>query len=66
MPCTVTPEEVAYFEKQYNLRQYGKEWTDAQLTTAVACWLAKHVNPTYVMPPYVAGWIEAHRKQDES
>ncbi len=67
MPCTVSEAEERYYEEQHNKKAYGVEWTDAKLTTAVACWLAKNV-PTNTLddaPAYVNGWIEQHRREDK-
>lgn len=64
MPCKVSDEEIAYYERAYNLEHYGVDWTQRELTTSVACWLAKNCRRDVEIPPYVLGWIKNHAKED--
>jgi len=67
MPCTMSKEEEEYYERYHNMGLYGEGWTNAQLTEAVACALAKELEAAGLlskMPGYVQGWIEAHKRRD--
>lgn len=66
MPCTISRDEELYYEQSHNLRAYGVEWTNARLTEAVACELARTLTEEQKagLPKWALGWIEAHKQRD--
>lgn len=68
MPCTVTDEEVKFYERESNKRRFGKEETDEDLLEAVACSACRvlvTVGAIDHAPRFVQLWWEAHQKEDQ-
>lgn len=67
MPCTVSREEIEFYEKQENNEQFGMNITTHEMTTAVACALGKKLHELGAldgMPAYVKVWLEEHARED--
>lgn len=67
MPCTITREEALFYEKESNWKRFGSRKTDAQVTTMVACDLARvlraggTIEDTQVV---TRRWVEFHDRED--
>lgn len=67
MPCTVTPDDIAYYERAYNEKEYGIAGGNLAITTAVACYLVREAeqgSDPKKRPLWVAKWIKNHAKED--
>lgn len=69
MPCYTSPDEAAFFEKQFNLKHYGVETTN--ITGEVACALCTELDriqdrlPTdFTVPEFVVRWWAKHKQRD--
>jgi hypothetical protein len=75
MPCTVSPAEAAFYEKEANERKYGEHTSSLDIATRVACELMRELERTWDqeamitnwedMSPLVQRWVEVHKAADE-
>lgn len=68
MPCSVSQEEIDFYNRRANEEKYGVAWTDKEITTEVCCYLARLLTNKGLLeeaPPYVKGWIISHKRDDE-
>lgn len=69
MPCSVSKEEEAFYERQGNERIYGESDLTDRITTRVACELAqiiKSLGAESRLSPVAQKWIKVHEKEDEA
>lgn len=68
MPCTVTDDEIRYYEREANLKRYGLELTNAQVAARVACEtitvLRAHEQGWNQLSPLAKAWWEQHERDD--
>jgi hypothetical protein len=69
MPCAVTQEEIDYYNKQSNLKEYGVSELSGRITTTVACELSRVIETHGLsgeLSELSLKWIENHKRQDSS
>lgn len=67
MPCTLTPEEERWYERDANEKQFGKRMTDADLLEEVACSACRTLAKAGKLgdaPELVQRWAKRHRIKD--
>lgn len=68
MPCTVTPKEIEYYEKDANEKEFGMRATDAKILEEVACQMARildHHGLENQASKLVQRWIKHHKEKDK-
>ncbi|MGL5004064.1 MAG: hypothetical protein ACRDAM_14090 [Casimicrobium sp.] len=67
MPCTITAQEAAHYERETNRRRYGVDDTDARIAIAVACEATKLLESNGLLEkasPLLKTWLENHKSED--
>lgn len=69
MPCSVSDDEIEFYEKNSNSEKYGISDTDERITETVACFLSQLIKKhslEYELPLYVSKWIEEHELKNSN
>lgn len=69
MPCTITPEEERWYQKQSNKKNFGYEGTDSKLLTEVACRACTALQKAGLMKDQselVQKWWKSHKEWDKT
>lgn len=69
MPCVVTQEEVLYYEKEGNLKKFGKAMSDSAVLAEVACSACRTLEDAGKIdkaPVLVQKWWKVHKAEDEA
>jgi hypothetical protein len=67
MPCTISKEEVEWYEKEENQKTFGLKLTDDDILEEVACAACRtlqQLGKLYLAPKLVQKWWELHTKKD--
>ncbi len=69
MPCTVSREDAAYFDRESNRKRFGEAISHEELLTRVACDLLSLIDRVVPidkvkLEPLTQAWVDWHRQQD--
>lgn len=69
MPCTVSPEEARWYEKEANKKNFKFDGTNAALVIEVACQACQALQKAGLMKEQsklLQAWWKEHKKWDKS